>query len=271
MPTIVELHLLSFFITNFFMLLSCKILLKKSVKLWAIILCALMLAAIKLVMDLLCTNLFVQIAVIILCAECLMIFLFKVNHISRLLAYLAIFLTFYGGIFALQTVLLVVINHKGINYISNYYLLCQIGFDFIVFAFVQLFAEYKHIVLTENLVKTCTITINRKKISFSGFVDTGNQLIEPKTHLGIVVVNFDAIKKQIDKQIYADIVLSTNSSGKLNNIGRFKYSTIAGTNYLTIFRPEQFCVDAKPLDCFVGISVTNQIQNYDALLGANCI
>jgi len=269
MPTYIELHLLSYFATNFLMLLSCKILFKKNAKIWCVVLCALMLATLKLIMDIYFTNIFAQIAVIILCSQCLMVFLFKVNHVSRLVAYLAIFLAFNLTIFALQAAFCAVISKSTINYISNYYLLCQIGFALIVFWLVNIFAEYKHIIQSENFVRNCELLIDTQKIALCGFIDTGNKLVDKASKLSIVVVNISSIKNHVSRQLYADLILSTNSSGKLQSVGKIKYSTLTGTSYLTIFKPKKFLVSGKNVDCMVGISASNQIQNYDALLGAS--
>lgn len=271
MPTYIELYLLSYLLVNFFMFMSCMVLLKKHTKVVWLVLASLLLSIMKLLMDIFFAPIYLQIAVIFLCTASLMIILFKVNHICRLWPFIALILVYYSGIFALQTVLSVILSSKLINYISNYYLLCQLGFSFITFAFILIFDEYKHLSKQENFIKNCVLQIDGKQIKLVGFVDTGNKLVDGKSKLGVVIVNFQSIKRYLSKKSYADIILSTNSSKTFEDMRKLKCTTMGGTNYLTIFKPEQFFVETKQIDCMIGIAINSQIDDYDALLNASCL
>lgn len=271
MQTIIELHIVVYFFINLFMLLSAKILLKKQTKTIFIVFAAIILCLIKFLMDYFAAIIYAQFAVIIFATMSAMIIVFKIKHISKLAAYVGIFMMFYGIVFSLQFVIVSVLGQQSINYASNYFLLCQFAFCLIAFSLVLLFSNLFASIKEEQLSRDCQILIANTKINLSGFIDTGNKLIDPKSKKSVIIVNGEAIKPYISSKLYADIMLSTNKTGQIEQIHKIKYSTISETNYITVFKPEEFLVSGKKIDCYVGVAIKSIIQNYDALLNSSCL
>ena len=122
-----------------------------------------------------------------------------------------------------------------------------------------------------ELSKHCKLCISSKSIDIIGYIDTGNKLIDSKTKLNVVIINFSCIKKHLNDKMIADILFSTNSCGEFIDLRKIKYTTVAGTDYMTIFKPKSFMVDGRQVDCYVGISINSCIVGYDALLNSACL
>lgn len=271
MPTFIELYLFVYFFINFFMLSSAKILLKKQTKTIRLFVASVILCFCKFLMDLFDANIYAQVVSIIFASITAMIIVFKIKHVSKITPVLFAFAIYYSLVFAMQFVVVSILQKQAINYISNYFLLTQFSFSLVTFSLFLLFSNLSMEIKTEQLSKECQISIGNTKINLIGYVDTGNKLVDPKSKKSVVIVSGQAIKPHIPCKLYADLILSTNSTGQIQEIHKIKYSTISETNFITVFKPTEFLVSGKKVDCFVGIAPKNITQNYDALLNVNCL
>ena len=270
MPTFIELHLLTFFVITILIELSIKHFFQTKSKFWAIFLCAILFAVIKFLMDYFCTNIFSQAVVIFFYFVCSNIVVHKFLHISKLALSLIVGAFYFCLALGLQIVFSKFLSYQVVYQMSNFYLLTLLGFCMICFWLFDLVRAYAIINKSLRLTKLASLQIGEQNIALNGFVDTGNNLVDPKSKLCVVIVNIAAIKKHISTKEYADILFCTNSSEIFDDIHKIKYATISGTDFITVFRPSKFVVDGKNVNCMVGISFAQEVGQYQAIMPAIC-
>lgn len=270
MPTIIELHLLSNFITLLFMMIIVKAYTKNRVCCFSIIVSSAMFAIIKFLMDYFNSNMFAQYTVVLFYLITSNIIVFKLNHISKLVTCSVICFIYYLLIYGISSIINLQILKMPMFYLSNYFLLFSMGCNCVVFSLAYAIAVYfenkKHISLT----RFCKLRFGYSEYSIVGFLDTGNRLVDNKTGLPVVIVNLAKIQDKLNTNQYLDVLEATNRSGLFCDIRKIQYSTVSGLNVMTIFKPTLFEVESKPIDCYIGVSVKNNI-NYDALLNLACM
>jgi hypothetical protein len=156
------------------------------------------------------------------------------------------------------------------TYNSNRYLLLGIGLNLVIFSLVMCLTQYFDSKTYLALTRQCQIEINGKKIALTGFVDTGNRLVDAQTNLPVIIIKLSALKKALSPQMQTDLICATNASGQFETIKKLCYSTVSGTNSMTVFSPTAFCANGKKIDCMVGI-ICAENMNYDALLCSACL
>ncbi len=132
-----------------------------------------------------------------------------------------------------------------------------------------IFTQFYEKILKNNnykLLRDCRLFLFDKCINLSGYIDTGNFLKDKNSGKNIVIVNALLIQKHIKKN-------QMTMSEFLNKIGykKLNYSTVSGDSYLYIFKPQNFTVEDKNLDCYVGINFNNTFSNFDCLLDSSCL
>ncbi|MBQ8468901.1 MAG: sigma-E processing peptidase SpoIIGA [Clostridia bacterium] len=270
MPTFLELYLVCNFVLNMLAIFVCKKVFKGKAGLIKICLFCLVQTTIKFLLDYFKTNLVAEMLVVFFSSLSGLIIVFGLNHISKLIKFGAVYFAFLVLVLGGQFVLSVVTHQTAINYISNRYLLLQASLGIVAYSISHLLVDYFSLKRDFLLTRDCTLEIGDSKIAITGFIDTGNKLVDPESNKGVVIVNLSAVKTHLPTNVYADIVLATNSCGKLEKIHKIKYITISGTNFITVFKPSQFLVSGRPIDCFVGICTDSTIKSHDALLNASC-
>lgn len=271
MPTYIELHLVTYFTIFVLMFLSCKQILKTKATILKIFLAATIFCTIKFMLDYHYASTFAQIAVIFFYFLSSNLVVHKFSHVSKLIVSMLVCMGYYLVLLGLKVLLSQVLQIDKIFHLSNFYLLSILGLSMICYHLLFVIKEY---LLDKNYVKlskVLTVKIDDKNICLNGFVDTGNRLVDPKTNLGVAIVNLSAIKNQISQKIYADILFCTNSSGKLDCIHKIKYTTILGTSFITVFKPTEFVVSGKNFELMIGVSVSDKIDGYQAIMPAVCL
>ena len=268
MPTVIELYILSYALLFFLMAKSVKAILKTPAKTWAILVCALVFSIIKFLMDYFSTVLVAQIFVVFFYCLTANLGLNKFSHVSGLIIGNTIFAIFYICLLGINAGLSLIAGYD-IYYISNLYLVLVCGISLIVYSLIEVFLEYSKLKNNIKLTKLCTLKIGGRSVQFSGFVDTGNSLKDPVSGKSVVIVSISLIKKYLTTQMYADILFATNASGHFDSIHKIKYSTISGTNFITVFKPNYFTAENKQIECYIGVSA-NEI-GCGALLNVACL
>ena len=271
MPTYIELHLLTFFIITALIEQSIKQIMKTKAKGWAICLCAAVFAVIKFLMDYFCTGIIAQLAVIFFYFLSSNLLLHKFSHITKLVSSMLVCIVFYFVSAGFQIVFSKFLNIQTLYAMSNFYLLTLLGFCMISFWVFALVREYILTNKSIKLSKLATFKIDQQNITLKGFIDTGNNLVDKQSGLGVVIVNINSIKKFVSNKVYADILFCTNSSGELEQIHKIKYSTISGTDFITVFRPKNFIVSGRNIDCMIGITFSSFTNDYEAIMPAICL
>lgn len=268
MPTIIELHIITYFSIMLFAMLSIKMFLKTQINILLLIFASLMFAIIKFLLDLYMVNWGLQLAIMFVYFSLATIAIHKLNHISKLIVAILVFFVYYICLVGINWIICTAFE-KEIYYISNFYLLIILGLNFVIFSLFILIIFYLR---TENplkLTRECYLTINDIKIPLVGFVDTGNCLRDDKLDKDVVVVSINAISDFITPKMYADLVFASNVSGAFSGIKKVQLQTISGENSIPVFTPQKFVVDNKTYNCLVGI--TFKKIEYDVLLNKNCV
>lgn len=269
MPTFIELHLLTYFTMLLFLMLAIKMFLKTKANLFCIVVASAMFAVIKFLLDFYSVNMLWQILSLCIYVLAVTLVVHKLNHITKLVVSVFIFGLYYLCLLGINWFITAFILKQNINYISNFYLFIVIGLNFIVFSLFSVVTMYLQAEKSLKLTQKCFLTINNSKIELLGYLDTGNCLKEPKTSKDVVVVGIDSLKKHLTDKMYADLLFATNVAGVFSQISKLQYSTIGGSNSLTIFKPESFVINGKQIDCFVGVTIKK--MQYDALLSSACV
>ena len=269
MPIFIELHLVCHFMLAFFMLLSIKIFLKTKANLWTVVAASLMFAIIKFLMDFYALSTLWQTLIIFIYSLATILVIHKLEHISKLIVSAFIFVIYYLCLTGLHWVITTVVLNQSIIKANNYYLFVMLGFNFIIFGLFCAVTTYLQAEKACQLTRCCKLIINNKQIPITGFIDTGNRLVDSQTNKPVVVVSLDGLKKHVTSKMFADLVCATNVSGVFKDIKKIEYSTISGINHITVFCPQQFLVEQKPINCLIG--VTTRAISYDALLYAECM
>lgn len=268
MPTVIELHILTYFCLFFLMSKSVKILLKTCGKTWAMLLSSAVFCVIKFLMDYFNANIYAQIAVVFFYVLTANLGVHKFSHVYGLIASSCIFGFYYACLMGLNAGLCLIIG-VNMHYISNLYLVLVCGINLIMYSLLNVFKEYYKLKSNLKLTKLCTLKVGNRKMQFSGFVDTGNSLKDPVSGKSVVIISMQILKKALSNQMYADILFATNASGNFLDIHKIKYATISGTNFITVFKPQSFLAEGKIVDCYIGVSSTEIACG--ALLNVACL
>lgn len=268
MPTIIELHIITYFSIMLFAMLIIKMFLKTKANIFLLIFASLMFAIIKFVLDVYVINLCLQLAIMFVYFALATIAVHKLNHISKLIIAIFIFFVYYICLVGINWIICSALQ-KDVYYISNFYLFMVLGLNFLIFSIFILIISYLRAENPLKLTRECQIVINNIKIPLTGFVDTGNCLKDDKLGKSVVVVSINAISDFITPQMYADLIFASNSSGAFPRIKKIMFQTISGENSISVFLPNKFMVEGKAVDCLVGITLKK--MEYDVLLNQNCI
>lgn len=104
-----------------------------------------------------------------------------------------------------------------------------------------------------------------KSVSFKALYDTGNSLVESKTSKGVLVVNWNVIKKLFEtEKSFADF-----SSENTNMFIPIPYKSVSGHSIMLGFLPDITMVNGIKADVYVGISEIKFDDFYEALLPNN--
>lgn len=269
MPTIIELYIFAYFSLLLFIMLAVKIFLKTKANIFSMVIACLMFAIIKFLLDFYMLHLAWQVVIIGIYTILSFLVVHKLNHISKLIVSAFIFLIYYLCLAGINWFITVIVFKQQLNYISNYYLIFIIGLNLLIFATFLAVITYLKAENPLKLTQKCELIINNTKIPLIGFLDTGNALKDDKSGESVVVVSIDSLKAYLTDKMYADLIFSTNASGVFNKLHKLKYTTISGTNYITVFKPQSFTVNGNKINCFVGVTI--QTMKYDALLSYACI
>lgn len=265
----IELYILCYFCLAFFMQLAIKNLLCTKLKLASSILFALIFCALKFVQDYFAVKLIYQTLICGLYFALASILLHKTNHISKLGQVVAVSVVYYLCLQGANLAVTTIILGQQTNYINNFYLVCLFGLNLVIYSLAMLLIGILKTKTNIKLTHSCKLKISSKAIPISGFLDTGNKLVDTASGLPVVIVNISAIKKYISSQMYADILFATNASGAFKNMHKLKYATVSGTSFMTVFTPGSFTVGGKPVQVAVGITSQNS-NECDALLNLAC-
>ncbi len=268
MPTIIELHLVTYFSIMMFAMIIIKMVLKTKANIWTLIIGSIMFSIIKFLLDFYSVNLILQLFLMFVYISLTTIILHKLNHFSKLVISALIFFIYYICLVGINWIICCV-TKKEIYYISNFYLFIILGLNFIIFSLFCMIIYYFRAENPLILVKSCLLTIKNIKIPLTGFVDTGNCLKDSKSGKDVVVVGINALSGFITSQMYADLLFASNSSGAFDGIKKIRLQTISGENSIAVFSPQKFMVDGKTIDCLVGI--TAKKMEYDVLINRNCV
>lgn len=268
MPTIIELHIITYFSIMLFAMLIIKMFLKTKINIFLLIFVSLMFSIVKFLLDLYMINLCLQLAIMFVYFSLSTIAVHKLNHISKLIISILIFFVYYICLVGINWIICSALK-KEIYYISNFYLFIILGLNFVIFSLFMLIISYLRVENPLKLTRDCQMIINNIKIPLLGFVDTGNCLRDDKLGKDVVVVSINALSDFITPQMYADLLFASNSSGAFAGIKKIRLQTVGGENSISAFLPERFVVEGKLLDCLVGITLKK--MEYDVLLNKNCI
>ena len=223
-----------------------------------------MFAIIKFLLDFYSCNLGLQVLIIAVCFFVSILIVNKLDHISKLIISSFVAVLYYLCLVAINFIITYFIFNSTVYYISNFYLSLQLGLSFFIFALFLIVTQYLKTKNPLKLVHKIYLTIANTKIELTGFLDTGNSLKEPSSGKGVVIVKLESIKPYITQQMYADLMFGVNSSGCFLDIKKIRYSTISGTNFITVFKPAKVELNKNVIDCFIGITMQDIL--YDALL-----
>ena len=265
----IELYILCYFCLALFMQLAIKNLLCTKFKIAEVVLFSLVFCGLKFVQDYFAVKVIYQTIICGVYFALASILLHKTKHISKLGQVMAASLIYYLCLQGANLAITTLIMGQHTNYISNFYLVCQIGLNLIVYSLVTLLIYIFKTQSNIKLTHSCTLKIADKAIPISGYLDTGNKLVDTLSGLPVVIVNICAIKKFISSQMYADILFATNASSKFLQIHKLKYATVSGTSFMTVFTPKLFLVGGKQVKVAVGITSQNS-NECDALLNLAC-
>ena len=269
MATFIELHIITYFSMLLFLHLALKMFFKTKAHVFSMVITCLMFAIIKFLLDFYRVSIVWQFAILAVYIIVTTIAVHNLNHISKLIASVFVFLIYYLCLVGINWVITTVVLKQNIYYISNFYLFTILGLNFIIFSLFCIITIYLRGQNLPALTRNCEILIANTKIELTGFIDTGNCLKDYKSNKSILIINLDSIRKYITDKMYADLLLATNCSGEFKDIHKLTYKTIAGTNSITVFNPQRFMVENRIIDCYVGITTTTML--YDVLLNAECI
>lgn len=262
--TWIEIYLLTFFSLNYFALLLIKKVFKKGDSHIKLIVASLMFSALKIILDLY-VNFQLQIIILIVFTIVEIAVIYKPNNYKIMIKY-SILATIYILFCYCESVFLQILCNKTINLLSNICNFCILSFCLINFALLTVL--YEKFIKNNNikLLKQCKMSLDSKVAIFSGFVDTGNRLVDKKSGSEIVIVNFSAIKI-----IFENIGQSINIFLSSPKCRKIEYNTISGKGYLYIFKPQKFIVEDNIFDCYVGIDFSNSFSEFDCLLSGSCL
>jgi hypothetical protein len=264
-----ELYFLHYFLLSVLAGLAIKTATKTRARLGNIILFAIIFCVIKFLMDYYSSPIVWQIVVVAFVYLTGLIVVHKPEHSTRLVLCSVVAGSYYLAIVGINAVLGLTLKNIS-TYNSNRYLLLGMGLNLVVFSLVMCLTQYFDSKTYLALTRQCEITINGKKIALTGFVDTGNRLVDTQTNLPVIIIRLSALKKALSTQMRADLIFATNASGQFEKIKKIRYATVSGTNFMTVFKPTMFCANGKKIDCMVGI-ICAENMNYDALLCSACL
>lgn len=271
MHTFIELHLIAYFLFCVVILSIISKFNNTASKTYLNVVCSSIFCVVKFLMDYFHTIIYLQFIVLFFILISSIFVTFRPKHISLLKDNVFVLIASVISVLGVQYIINNLILGTNIYYISNYYLLMLIGVSLVTYFGFNIIKSYltnkKPIILS----KQCKLCISEKYIDIIGYVDTGNNLVDNITKLNVVIVNFSCIKNYLSEKMIADILLSTNSCGEFVDLRKIKYTTVGGTDYMTIFKPKSFSVDGKPINCYIGVSVKSCIVGYDALLNSACL
>lgn len=123
----------------------------------------------------------------------------------------------------------------------------------ILFGQLYFYSIRKKCVQTE---KTFQLTYNGKTLYLRGFSDTGNTLVEPMEHLGVIVVKEELLKELAD----------FSHPETLKNIRLIPCRTVTDDNSLLFgFKPDALLCEQQPIRAIVAASDRINREEYDAI------
>lgn len=103
-----------------------------------------------------------------------------------------------------------------------------------------------------DIIYDVTVTYENKKITFKALHDSGNSLTEPKSGLGVLIVQGKILTSILD----LDEISTVN----------IPYKSISGFGELECFIPDKTEVNGKTINVCIGICEEKLGENFDAIL-----
>lgn len=258
MKVYVDLLFLINIFFDFILLLSVSLILKRHMKIYRIILGSIVggISILFLFLNISSITLF-YLKIIIAIFMCLTTFGFKdIKYFLKNISYLYLVSIVLGGILYLLNIEFsyknngLVFYHEGVS--INIFLIIVIS-PIILYLYVKEMKNYKN-----NYSKYHKVNIyfkNGKNIYLNGYLDTGNNLIDPYKKRLVILVNYEKIKKYITKE--KELLVP--------------YSDITGDSILKCIRVKKVLVDNKEFtNILIGLSYKKiYIDGVDCILNNN--
>ena len=181
--------------------------------------------------------------------------------------------------------------YNGVFYINDFPLRVLIMSSVIAYIVIRVSWDFvKGKVTKENIMVPVSIKFKEKSISIRALIDTGNSLKDPITNLPVIVVEYNAVKELLPKEICEvfssgdenDLEMMTIAVSSANWINRFRlipFTSLGKENGILIgFRPDSLEVGEEKArkdyrDVIVGIynKSLSCDQSYRALLSLELI
>lgn len=113
-----------------------------------------------------------------------------------------------------------------------------------------------------------TLFLNDKHISTTGFLDSGNKLIDSATNIPITLVDFEVFNQLTDVKL-SDVLLKKYDKIPLSNLHEVEMKSLSKSSKIMVFEIDNILIDESiNIDkALIGLSVVDFKSN----LNANCI
>lgn len=120
----------------------------------------------------------------------------------------------------------------------------------------------------EKFLYQVQLNYGTNKVKISGFLDTGNRLMDIQTNKPIILINFETAVKLENSLKLTDLLLEKIDNIKLKNIHQISVKSIANSSKIFVFEIDNILIDNKNIqNAMLGISLSSFKQN----LQADCI
>ncbi len=132
-----------------------------------------------------------------------------------------------------------------------------------------------------SYVKSVTLKIGDKLLNINGFVDTGNNLIDPKSGLPVVILSLSCLERFFTSTEIENLMISANKTknSTFKGVRILKYGTVGGDErQMIVFEADGLCINDQTCEYktnkfLVGVTYKkfNDAIKYDMLLNPSIL